>query len=71
MNMGRIIGIALLAMGVVLLILGVSATDTVGEQASKTFFGHYTNQTLWFIIGGIVSGIVGLGLTLFGGKVHS
>jgi hypothetical protein len=67
MGPGRIVGIALLALGIVLLYFGYSASQSVVDQASKTFFGQFTNQTMWLIIGGIVSAVVGLGLTIFGG----
>jgi hypothetical protein len=68
MGIGRIIGLALLALGVVLMIFGFTATDTLGEQASKVFFGRYTNETMAMIVGGIVSAVVGLCLTVFGAR---
>jgi hypothetical protein len=71
MGVGRVVGIALLALGVVLLFFGFTRTDSVVDQASKTFTGEYTDQTMFYIIGGIVSAVVGLGLTLFGGRRES
>ncbi len=68
MGPGRVIGIALLALGVVLLFFGFTASNSLVDQASKTFTGQFTNQTMWLIIGGIVSAVVGLGLTVFGGS---
>ncbi len=71
MNFGRLIGLALLALGAVLLIVGVTATDSVADQFSKMFSGEYTEGTMWLLIGGTVSAVMGLALTLFGGPERS
>ena len=68
MGTARIIGIALLALGVVLLFFGFAATTSLLERFSKSVTGEYTNQTMWYIGGGAVSAAVGLGLMLFGGR---
>jgi hypothetical protein len=68
MGIGRIIGLALLALGVVLLIFGFAAADSFADQFSKAFTGEYTDRTMFYIIGGAVSAVVGLGLMLFGGR---
>jgi len=68
MTVGRIVGIALLALGVVMLVFGFTATDALVERAAKTVTGRYSDQTMFLIIGGIVSAVVGLGLTIFGGR---
>lgn len=66
MGTGRITGLVLLALGVVLLIMGITATDSVGDQMSRFFTGEFTDSTMWMLIGGTVSAIVGLGLTFAG-----
>jgi len=68
MTAGRLIGIALLALGLVMLFFGLNATDALVERAAKTVAGRYSDQTMFLIIGGIVSAVVGLGLTIFGGR---
>lgn len=68
MGVGRIIGIALLVLGVVLMFFGFTATDSFVERGSKILTGGYTNETMFLIIGGIVSAVVGLGLVIFGVK---
>lgn len=68
MGVGRIVGIALLALGIMLLIFGFTATDSLVERASKTVTGEYTDRTMFYIIGGAVAAVVGLGLTAFGGR---
>ncbi len=62
--MERGIGIALIIIGVVLLIWGVDASHSLGSEVSRTFTGLPTNKTIWLIIGGIASAIVGVFLTL-------
>jgi hypothetical protein len=67
MSQNRIIGIVLLVVGVVLLIWGISASNSAADQISDTFTGRFTQATMWYIIGGIVLGLIGL-LMLFRGK---
>jgi hypothetical protein len=56
-----------LVVGVVLLIWGISASNSAADQISDTFTGRFTQATMWYIIGGIVLGLIGL-LMLFRGK---
>jgi drug/metabolite transporter (DMT)-like permease len=58
----RVIGIVLAVVGVVLLYFGLTASDSLVDQASKTFTGRFTQQTMIYIILGIVA-LVGGGLT--------
>ena len=58
----RVIGIVLAAVGVVLLYFGITASDSLVDQASKTFTGRFTEQTMIYIILGVVA-LVGGGLT--------
>jgi NO-binding membrane sensor protein with MHYT domain len=64
--MNRIVGIALLVGGVVLMVFGFMAADSFGSDVSRFFTGSPTDKAIWMIIGGIVASIVGLGLTLSG-----
>ena len=66
--MNKAIGIALLAVGVILLVWGINASDSLGSQISETFSGKPTDKSIWLIIGGVASGITGLGLLLFTGR---
>jgi len=65
--MNKITGLALLVIGIVLIVYGVSASNSVGSQISQTFTGAPTNKTLWLLIGGIGAAIVGAFLTFTGG----
>ncbi len=68
MSTTRIIGIVLLLLGVVLLIVGWNASDSVVDQASEAFTGRYSDETMWYLIGGAVAGVLGLLLVIFGGN---
>ena len=62
----RIIGVVMLVVGVALLIIGMNASHSVADQVSNTFIGRFTQQTMWYIIGGIGLGVLGLVMMLFG-----
>jgi hypothetical protein len=67
MSGNRIIGLVLLAVGVALLFFGYNASQSVGEQVVQGFTGRFTNQTMWYLIGGIAAIVGGGGLILWGG----
>jgi LPXTG-motif cell wall-anchored protein len=58
--MDRGMSIALLIVGVILIIWGVSASESVGSELSELFTGSPTDKTIWLLIGGIVAAILGL-----------
>jgi len=64
MSIIRIVGVVLLVAGIVLIIVGVVASRSLADSLSSVFRGRLTHQTLWYIIGGIASAVVGLLLTL-------
>jgi hypothetical protein len=66
--MNKIISLALLVGGVVLIIVGVNATNSFSSDVSRFFTGSPTNKAVWMLIGGIVAAIVGLAGTLLSGK---
>ena len=68
MNNQRIAGIALLVIGLGLLYFGWQATESFGEQVHETFTGRFTDETTWYLLGGGAMAVVGLILTLMGGK---
>ena len=57
MNKG--IGIALLAVGILLIVYGFNASDSASSGISRIFTGAPTNKTLWLLMGGLGSAIVG------------
>jgi hypothetical protein len=58
--MNKFISLALLAGGIVLIIYGLSASDSIGSSFSRFFTGSPTDKTMWLLIGGIVAVVVGL-----------
>jgi Protein of unknown function (DUF3185) len=62
----RVAGIVILVVGVVLLVMGLTATDSLADQANRAISGHYTDHTTWYILGGVVLGLIGAGMALMG-----
>jgi hypothetical protein len=62
--MNKLIGIALLVGGVVLLIVGINATNSFSSDVSRFFTGSPTDKAVWMLIGGAVASVVGLVVTL-------
>ena len=63
----RIVGLAILAAGITILVIGLNASDSMGEQIREGITGHFSDKTTWFIVGGICGIIGGIALALFGG----
>lgn|GEM_PF-79951 len=58
--MNKAISLALLVGGIVLIIYGISASDSLSSSFSRFFTGSPTDKTMWLLIGGIVAAAVGL-----------
>jgi hypothetical protein len=71
MSPQRILGVVLLVIGVVVMIIGMNASHSVTDQVSNTFTGRFTGTTMWYILGGLAAGIVGLLMVLFGVRAKS
>jgi hypothetical protein len=54
------ISVALLAIGVLLLIWGVRASDSFSSEFSRFFTGSPTDKTVWLLIGGSLASLAGL-----------
>jgi hypothetical protein len=66
--MNKIASIALLVGGVVLMIIGISATNSFSSDVSRFFTGSPTDKAVWLLIGGIAATIAGLTMTVRGLK---
>ena len=66
--MNKIVSVVLLAVGILLIILGINASNSFNSDVSRFFTGNPTNQTVWMLIGGIIACGVGL-FGLFRGTV--
>ncbi|WP_417550250.1 DUF3185 family protein [Methylophaga sp.] len=60
----KLLGIILLVVGVILLIFGFNASQSLGDQVTETVTGRFTDETMWYIIGGAVAIVVGGFMTL-------
>ena len=62
--MNKIVPIALLVGGIVLMIFGINATNSFSSDVSRFFTGSPTDKAVWMLIGGVVATVAGLALTL-------
>lgn len=66
--MNKIVSLALLVGGVVLIVIGITATNSFSSDVSRFFTGSPTDKAIWMLIGGIVAVVIGLGGTFLGSK---
>ena len=66
--MNKIVSLALLIGGVVLMIIGINATNSFSSDVSRFFTGSPTDKAVWMLIGGIVAAGLGLAGTLRSSK---
>ena len=66
--MNKAISIALLAGGIVLIVIGVNATKSFSSDVSRFFTGSPTDKAVWMLIGGIAAAAFGLFGTMRGAK---
>ena len=62
----RMLGAAALVLGLFLLALAYRATNAPIDQLSNALTGRYTDQTMWYMLGGIAATVTGGLLILFG-----
>ena len=58
--MNKMVSLALLVGGVVLIVTGFNATNSFSSDISKFFTGSPTDKAVWMIIGGVVAALAGL-----------
>jgi hypothetical protein len=66
--MNKFASLALLAGGLVLIIMGINATNSFSSDVSRFFTGSPTDKAVWMLIGGIVAAVGGLAMTLRSSK---
>lgn len=66
--MSKLIPIILLVVGVVLLVFGFIASDSVRSDFSRLFTGEPTDKAIWLLIGGGITTVVGLAGLVRGSK---
>jgi hypothetical protein len=62
--MNKPFGIALLVIGVVLIVFGINASESFASDVSRFFSGSPTDKSIWLLLGGIASAIIGLFITM-------
>jgi len=55
----KLVGIFLIVIGVILLYFGWQASQSLGEQVVEGITGRFTDETMWYLIGGAVAVVVG------------
>ena len=58
--MNKTLSLAFLAAGILLIVFGVIAADSLGSDISRFFTGSPTDKAIWLLIGGIAAVAVGL-----------
>lgn len=56
------IGLVLAAIGIVLLIIGINASESFSSDVSRFFTGEPTDRAIWFIVGGVAALVAGAGI---------
>jgi hypothetical protein len=59
-----VVGAATLAVGLVLLVLGINASGSPMESLMHGLTGQYIDRTTWMLVGGVGLIVVGVVLTL-------
>jgi len=57
--MNKIVWVSLLVAGVVLIVFGVQAMNSLESDVTRFFKGTPTDKAMWMLIGGIVAAAVG------------
>jgi peptidoglycan/LPS O-acetylase OafA/YrhL len=60
--MNRIISLALLVGGIVLIVTGFNATNSFSSDISRFFTGSPTDRAVWMLMGGMLAALVGLAM---------
>jgi len=60
--MNKILPLALLVGGIVLIVIGVNATNSFSSDVSRFFTGSPTDKAVWMLIGGSVAALAGLAM---------
>ena len=62
----QMLGVVVLAVGVILLGFGYHASNAPLDRLSNTLTGRFTNQTMWYFVLGAAAVVGGALLAVFG-----
>ncbi len=66
--MNRLLSLAVLACGVVLISIGISSSNSAASGVSRLLTGSPTDKTFWLIIGGVIATAFGAAGLMRGSK---
>lgn len=62
--MNKAISFGLVAGGILLIVLGINASNSLSSDISRFFTGSPTDKAVWLLAGGVLMAVIGLmGLT--------
>lgn len=62
--MNKIIGLALIVVGAVLLYFGYNAYNSAASEVTEFVTGSPTDNAVWYLVGGGLAAIIGIGMLL-------
>jgi len=68
MRLQSIIGVVVAVLGIVLLIMGLSAADSLSSKVSRFFTGEVTDRAMLLMIGGVLLILIGAGAAVIPGR---
>jgi hypothetical protein len=68
--MNRIVSLALLVVGVVLIIFGIHAMNSFSSDLSRFFTGSPTDKAVWMLLVGAIASVAGLAGLGMAGRRH-
>jgi hypothetical protein len=63
----RPVGVAMVVIGGMILLFGLNEADSFSEQWGKFFTGHFSDGTMGYLAGGLVTLVIGCSMVLYGG----
>jgi hypothetical protein len=63
-----LVSIALLVGGIMLIVFGVSASNSLSSDISRFFTGSPTDKAMWLLVGGAAASVAGAVGMIFGAK---
>ena len=67
MNSQRVLGVILLALGMLFFFIGRNATESMNQGIHEGLTGQYTDRTTWYLLVGLAMTLVGGAMALLGG----
>ncbi|HTL53344.1 MAG TPA: DUF3185 family protein [Planctomycetota bacterium] len=58
--MSKLLWLGLVVGGIVLLVYGIQASESIASDFSRLFTGAPTDKSVWLMVGGVVLTVIGL-----------